>query len=440
MTRAAVYVRISRDAEGEALGIARQEADARKIAEARGWDVARIFTDNDVTASGKRIRPGWTSLLEAMGEGKVDAVVAYSSSRLYRNLRDLSSFIDIVEERGIEVATVASGDIRVDTADGRMIARILASVDQAEWERASERRRRQLRDKLARGEWTGGWRPFGYRVVNDRLEVNEGEAVLIRDAAQRVLAGESCASVVRSWAGDDVRTPRGKFWTSSNITGLLARDLPGILAETDTERLRALFDSRRTGPRREGTRLLTGLLECSMCGRRMIHRPQAGDRRYICLNRDDPAKPRVEQGIVAVALERYVVAEAGQRHIPRPQALVDIEAPLYAERQRIVAEMDELADSDLPVRMLERRGANLQRELEAIDAELRAKPADTAAESVQMAGWHKFSWADLSSHPGARAWLSTLIERIVVSPATRGVNRLDTSRVVIEWREGVERH
>jgi DNA invertase Pin-like site-specific DNA recombinase len=437
--RAAAYVRISRDREGEALGVARQEQDARKLASKRGWDLVETFSDNDISASGKRKRPGWEALLDAMRTGRVQAVVAYSSSRLYRNLRDLTEFLDVVEQHGVEVATIASGNVDVATADGRMLARILASVDQAEWERGSERRRRQLADKTARGEWAGGHLPFGY-LVNDTtkaLEVDPAQAATIRDAAERVLRGESGASVLRRWAGDGVTTKGGNPWTAWNLRHLLTRDLPGILAETDTEALRALY-ARRTKGQREGRRLLTGLLVCGICGRRMIHRPQAGVRRYICLNDDNPARPRVEQGIKADTLERLIIEEAGRRHVPTPSQLVDTASPLYAERVRIVEEQDALADSELPVRMIERRGAKLQRELERIDAELRAMPADTAANSAQWAAFAQFGWADVARDPQARAWLETLIDSVTIAPAKRGANRVDPARVSIAWRDGVE--
>jgi len=215
--RAAAYVRISRDREGEALGVARQEQDSRALAESRGWQVVAVYADNDITASGKAVRPGWRALLDAMDQGDVDAVVAYSSSRLYRNLRDLSAFLDAVERRSIQVATVVSGDVRVDTADGRMMARILASIDQGEWERARERYMRKRQELIADGKWTGGWVGFGYRVGGEgRLEVDPGQGAAIKDAATRLLNGESQGSILRRWAEDGVRTPRGAAWRGAS--------------------------------------------------------------------------------------------------------------------------------------------------------------------------------------------------------------------------------
>ena len=46
----AIYARISSDAEGTGLGVARQVKDCRKLAKSRGWAVADEYVDNDVSA------------------------------------------------------------------------------------------------------------------------------------------------------------------------------------------------------------------------------------------------------------------------------------------------------------------------------------------------------------------------------------------------------
>src|SRR3990172_7768929 len=50
MTDAAIYVRISDDREGSALGIARQEQDCRALAASIGWNVLDVYADHDPTA------------------------------------------------------------------------------------------------------------------------------------------------------------------------------------------------------------------------------------------------------------------------------------------------------------------------------------------------------------------------------------------------------
>ena len=46
----AVYTRISRDDEGDGLGVTRQREDCERLTDLRGWVVAKVYEDNDVSA------------------------------------------------------------------------------------------------------------------------------------------------------------------------------------------------------------------------------------------------------------------------------------------------------------------------------------------------------------------------------------------------------
>ena len=48
--RAGVYARISSDREADGLGVARQIADCERLAERKGWPVAGLYVDDDVSA------------------------------------------------------------------------------------------------------------------------------------------------------------------------------------------------------------------------------------------------------------------------------------------------------------------------------------------------------------------------------------------------------
>ncbi len=54
--RAAIYVRISDDREGQGLGVTRQEQDCRALAERLEWTLhphRPVYSDNDIGASTK---------------------------------------------------------------------------------------------------------------------------------------------------------------------------------------------------------------------------------------------------------------------------------------------------------------------------------------------------------------------------------------------------
>ncbi len=121
-----------------------------------------LFPDNDRSATSGRPRPGWQALLRAIEANEVDGLAAYSSSRLYRRPAELAPLIALVKDRpDFEIATVASGRIDLTTADGRMIAGILAEVDQAEVDKLKERVKRARRQRIEQGLYGGGKRPSG---------------------------------------------------------------------------------------------------------------------------------------------------------------------------------------------------------------------------------------------------------------------------------------
>jgi site-specific DNA recombinase len=418
--RAAAYVRISRDEEGLKLGIKRQEQDCRELAASRGWKLERIYSDNDITASGKHKRPGWEALLEGIRLGEVEAVVAYSSSRLYRNVGDWSRLL----ENKPRVATVASGDLSSDTADSEMQAGILAVVDQAEWRRTSERVTRKREELKAEGKFLGSRVPFGYRLKDGFLVVETEEAKVIQEAAKGLLNGQSLRSVAQPFP-----------ITLNAVRFLFQRDNPGILTKADANRVRKVLDdpARRTAPRRKKY-LLTGLLECGLCGGRLKGSPRAGVPRYVC-NKTGTMHLTVK----ADPLEAHMYEVASGRRLEHPEGLVDPSEPLVKEREAIEAKLAEMGESDLAVEFVEARVRKLTRELERIDSELGSLPAEGPDFIFLPAPGADADILDaFRQMPIVRAWLETLVERITVAPSKGpGYSAFDPGRISVEWRPGV---
>ncbi|MED7928172.1 recombinase family protein [Nonomuraea sp. LP-02] len=315
MRRAAIYCRISQDRAGAGLGVARQEADCRALIERRGWHVTDVYCDNDVSAYSGSPRPAWQRLLDDIGAGTIDAIVCWHVDRLTRSPRELEDVIDLADRRGIELA-IATGEIDLATPTGRLIAPMLGAAARHEAEHKAERQKRQRRQNAEAGKVSGGgMRPYGY--AENRIPVIEEEAEIIREAARRVLAGESLASVCKDFEQRDVKTPTGRHWIPTTLRRLLAaarisgrrehtprssygttRPLvgeivadtvwPAIISPADSDRLRALLSDPARNYRRQAatgrTYLLSGILRCGRCGHRMNGRPRQCVPRYVCPN------------------------------------------------------------------------------------------------------------------------------------------------------------
>jgi len=129
-------------------------------------------------------------------------------------------------------------------------------------------------------------RAFGHTA--DRSRLIDGEAAAIREAARRVLAGETLSSVVRDWNERGLTTAGGGPWRVNSLSSLLVQARlvapPRILDDETHAQLLALHASRGKGPRRTTRRyLLTGLLRCWRCGGTMRGMPRAGGADlYVC--------------------------------------------------------------------------------------------------------------------------------------------------------------
>jgi site-specific DNA recombinase len=465
--RAGAYYRISqyRGDGGEAPAIERQRQLCRALAERKGWAIVAEYTDQDVSAYSGKPRPAYERMLAAMESGEVNAVVVLDQDRLVRRMSELESFIELADARRVALAT-AEGDTDLSTSDGRFKARILGAVARQESEKKSERQRRQQYQAARAGRPQGGQRPYGWQPGGIRLEPVEAER--LREAARRVLAGESVAKIAREWTQAGVPTANGvEGWDGSTLRGMLMRGRSAGLREyhgevvaagvweplwdrETYERLRVVFGRR--GQRKRGRprkHLLTGLLVCE-CGYVMTSTTKrVGEqvkRRYICAGRTG-TKACGGVAVLAEPLERFVcdavitaLTTGGKLQDAIEAARVGDSRTVEAAAtiQRCEAKLDSLA-ADYAEDLMSRAEWLAAREV--VDRRLAEarKVLESVAGNGTMLGLPKTEAAlrqllDSSDVDRSRAVLRGVIERIVVHKAARRRWSAPAERIDIDWR------
>jgi site-specific DNA recombinase len=464
MRRAGIYVRISKDPEGKALGVERQERDCRKLAKSRGWEVADIYSDNDLAASGRKHRKEWARLLQDIKDGTIDAVVGYTSSRFYRNLRDLGNLIDLADQGQVEVATVQTGDVDLSTARGRTIARINATIDQDQWEVTSELVSRKMQDLAANGQRWGGRRPFGYRIEGKPKSAGgQGQSIVkepkearaVRRGADMVLGGANASAVARQWNDKGVLTPSGNRWSVSRVKAVLSRGLiaglrehssgtyqgnwDAIVTVEEHEALKALL-GRKTGTGRPIARKhpLTGTLVCAECDTPLSGRTQPDGRRNYGCPSGQGGCGRVAVG--ANAVEDWVLdqvqardpAYEKKRRLTTPHR-VDLEAAL--ELVKVAQDRTTLQEAaalgvDVSVRMRQ-----LDREEHALQDRIKVEPQaddpekdDPKRRDRRHAGGLTEAEVEQTSD-----WVRLWVDRVTVRRAT-STREVAAGRLKLHWR------
>jgi DNA invertase Pin-like site-specific DNA recombinase len=188
---------------------AQREACEAYIASQRpeGWVLIRDQYDDGGISGGTLERPGLKRLMADIEDGLVDVVVVYKIDRLSRSLADFAKLVEVFDRNGVTFVSVTQS-FNTTTSMGRLTLNILLSFAQFEREVTAER----IRDKVAasrkKGMWMGGVPPYGYRVENRKLLIDDESAAHVRWVFARFLEIGSCTVLAREVGQRGLRTPR----------------------------------------------------------------------------------------------------------------------------------------------------------------------------------------------------------------------------------------
>ena len=455
MGSAVIYCRISRDTEGVGLGVDRQRVDCLDYCKRRGLTVVDVVVDNDVSAYSGKPRRGYRKACNMLEDGTADVLVAWHPDRIHRSPRELEDFVDLVERTGAQVVTVTAGDLDLATPEGRLMARVVGAVARKESEDKSRRLRRKHDELAAAGKVSGGGpRPFGFDA--DRIRHRPAEVRQVREAARRVLAGESLYGIAEDWNARPVPTSTGAAWSTTSIKAMLTSPrIAGLRrhGDTFTEAVwkpvldRGTWDAvcstlaSRSRKRTRAARnyLLTGgLARCGRCGAALVAAPRPYGRAVACLSghggcngvsmKADPLEALVVDAVLlaldGVDLGRLSAASSG----------ADVDR---TELVQVDAQLADLADLWAGGELTRAEWTRARGRLRARRDDLAARVADRAAPSPLSAFGDgdalRRAWPGLSMTQ-RRTILGAVLESVVVAPAGRAGGRVDLERVDVRWR------
>lgn len=467
----AIYARLSQEdlaaRPGEPTGTERQVADCRARAEREGWHVAAVYQDPDHSASNlRRKRPDFEQMLADLSDGlHVDAVACYKLDRLLRHPVEAERIIDLADRRGFGIISLNDPGIDLATPTGRAMFRMTITWAKLETETMSTRIRRKARAIAETGRPSGGGiRAFG--LTPDKLAIVPEEAARVREAADRILAGESVHGIVVDWNARGIRTPgrlsapEGRRWEVSSLKRMLTAPrivgdrthhgavvgsgvIPPLLERETWLRLRAVLAAPRGGNGGSTVRkhYLTGLATCGRCGQKLVARPDwRGTTRYVC------AQPRGCGGItVAKKAIEPLIAEAIAQRLDSPAFRAAMEA--RGSRSGAGVDVGQLHADELALEeaarayFVEREISKSEYQAVRSDLERRIDTARRRLESASSTtGLGRVAGLDIRAEWDVRpiAWrhdvARLLIDRIIVNPAPRRGTRFDPDRIDVEWR------
>lgn len=280
--RAALYIRVSTEEQvREGYSVEAQRDNLKRYAKNKGYSVVGVYADEGITARKKYTnRKEFMRLLDDVEAGKIDIILFIKLDRWFRNVGDYYKIQEILERNNVGwTATTENYD--TTTANGRLYVNIRLAVAQDESDRTSERIKFVFEKKVADGEAIWGLAPFGYKVENKKVVIDEDLYPIVVDIFEAFIKLRSVNSVCVY-----INEKYGTHY-SYNIFKRILRDntdfyygtyrnntsyCPPYLSKAQYEIIREISDSTTT-IRSSGKKydyIFSGLLECGYCGRRLV--------------------------------------------------------------------------------------------------------------------------------------------------------------------------
>ncbi len=250
MEKAAIYCRLSEEDRGklhasdDSASIQNQKTMLAQYAMERGWEVYRIYSDDDY-AGADRSRPAFQKLLADAEAHRFDIILCKTQSRFTRELELVEKYIHgLFPLWGIRFVSIVDN---ADTANkgNKKSRQINGLVNEWYLEDMSENIRSVLTSRRQNGFHIGAFAPYGYRKDPEqkgRLIPDPEAASVVREVFTLFSQGHGKSAIARMLNdrgipnpaeykrlhGLNYRSPKSKsgtLWRYNTISSMLANEM-----------------------------------------------------------------------------------------------------------------------------------------------------------------------------------------------------------------------
>lgn len=182
------------------------------------------YADQGITGTSVEKRDDFLRMMEDSRSGRIDRILVKSTSRFARNIKESLEAVRELKSLGV---SVYFEEQNIDTAQatGEALTAVFSALAQKESESISERMRHSYQMRMQRGVFSTRCAPYGYRLVDNQLEVIEDEAVVIRQIFDRYLSGISMDDIAKEITARGIPTKQNTpFWQLRSIQYILRNE------------------------------------------------------------------------------------------------------------------------------------------------------------------------------------------------------------------------
>ena len=224
LEKVAAYCRVSTDSKDQLNSYHTQIGYYTNfIAQHPGWELVDIYADEGITGTSLEKRDEFKRMLADCRSGKITRILVKSVSRFARNTLELIETTRGLKDLGVVVVFEEQG---IDTAQmlGEMQLTLLAMAAQEESTSISKNMRWSIQKRMDAGTYLGNTAPYGYRLEDGQLKIEETEATVVRRIFEMRLSGMGQVAITQELNRKRIQPRDGKPWTVYRVRYILSNE------------------------------------------------------------------------------------------------------------------------------------------------------------------------------------------------------------------------
>lgn len=219
MKNVVAYCRVSTDAQAgdDRFGIESQKGQIMAYCAKNDMQISDWYIDEGESGA-KESRPELDRLLFGdVSNPPVEAVVVYKSDRVARDIKLYFYYMMLLQKKGIELISATEPFVDDESGLGNVYRSLMLFVAEQERKNITRRTSSGRAIKAARGGYSGGRAPYGYKVKHGALEIVPDEADTIRQIFAMRDAGQTLQGIAGALNALGRKTKSGGAFATSTV-------------------------------------------------------------------------------------------------------------------------------------------------------------------------------------------------------------------------------
>ena len=211
--QAVIYARYSSDKQTE-QSIEGQLRVCYEFAKAQGYDIQREYIDRAMTGTNDH-RPSFLQMISDSKMQEFQYIIVYKLDRFSRSTYDSTFYKHQLAQNKVKV--ISATEAISDSMEGKLVERILESMAEMYSIDLSQKVKRGMRETRLKKKYLGGYAPLGFKVVDQRLVINEETAPYVKYIFEQYAKGVSQREIISYLTSHNVRTNKNNIISHNSL-------------------------------------------------------------------------------------------------------------------------------------------------------------------------------------------------------------------------------